>query len=76
MGRRVTVELPEPDLTLLSDEDLVCRLVEAAMTAGEYYDWAQYQSNDRIRYIAAITLVEDAMDELDERLRRRQCEKG
>ena len=52
----------------LSNPELVERLTEAAMVAGFYMDWAEFQLADRERYIAAITLVEDAMDELDKRL--------
>lgn len=47
---------------------LLVRLVEAAWTAGQYYDWAEHQEADKQRYIAAATLVEDAADELEARL--------
>lgn len=51
-----------------SNEVLLVRLVEAAWTAGEYYDWAEHQEADKERYIAAATLLEDAADELEGRL--------
>jgi len=52
----------------LSGEELIAQLAEAAMTAGEYSDWAEFQLDDRERYIAAVSLVEDCMDELEGRL--------
>lgn len=51
-----------------SNDALVARLIEAAMTMGNYIDWAEHQLADRQRYIAAATLVEDAADELEARL--------
>jgi len=62
------VEKMAAETAALPSPELVERLAEAAMVAGNYMDWAEYQLQDRERYIAAAALMEDCMDELDKRL--------
>jgi len=68
MRTQAEVEQMAAETIALSNPELVERLAEAALVAGNYLDWAQFQLADRERYIAAAALMEDCMDELDKRL--------
>jgi len=54
----------------MDDGELIAQLAEAAIVMGAHCDWAQYRLDDRERYIAAASLVEDCMDELEGRLKQ------
>ena len=53
----------------LTTIEVVYRLADAAYLAGWYREWADFQLEDKKRYVAAMALVEDLLKLVDERLK-------
>jgi len=57
----------QAELQGLSTKDLAYRLADASYLAGWWREWGEHKLEDRQRYIAAMALVEDILEVLDDR---------